>query len=157
VRQFASSRAAVWLIKRVITPFDRGLYRLTGGRALSTGLRRGPVLLLTTSGRRTGKLHTTPVFYLADAERLVLCSVNPSFDRASPWTLNLRAHSVARVQVGRMVATYHAREATSEEIDRYWPRLVEMWPAYQAHYALGGQRAVFVLEPTRASGELSHA
>lgn len=115
------------------------------------------MLLLTTTGRRTGKLHTTPVFYVPDAERLVICSVNPSFDHASPWTLNLRAQPVARIQVGHTVATYHAREANSEEIDRYWPRLVEIWPAYQAHYADGGQRALFVLEPTLATGLLPHA
>lgn len=156
MQNFGSTRAGVWLIKHLITPLDRWLYPLTGGRVLSTGLRRGPVLLLTTTGRRTGKLHTTPVFYLADAERLVICSVSPAFERASPWALNLRAHSVAGVQVGRTVATLHAREANSEEVDRYWPRLVEIWPAYQAHYARTRQRALFVLEPTRATGSSPH-
>jgi deazaflavin-dependent oxidoreductase (nitroreductase family) len=140
------------LIRHLIAPVDRWLYKVTGGRALSTGLREGPVLLLTTTGRRTGKLHTTPVFYLRDTERLVICSVNPRSERSSPWMLNLRAHSIARVQVGRQVASYHAREASSEEIDRYWPRLVEIWPPYEVHYAGGGHRAVFVLEPTGASG-----
>ena len=149
--EFGSTQAGVWLIKRIVTPVDRWLYRFTSGRALSTGFRRGSVLLLTTTGRRTGKLHTTPVFYLSDAERLVLCSVSPEFDRASPWTLNLRAHPVARVQIGRSVATCQAREATSEEVEHYWPRLIAMWPAYEAHYARSHQRVLFVLEPARAT------
>ena len=59
------------MIKHLIAPVDRWLYQVTGGRVLSTALRDGPVLLLTTTGRRTGKLHTTPVFFLRDAERLV--------------------------------------------------------------------------------------
>ena len=143
----SSSRPVAWLIKHFIAPVDRWLYNVTGGRVLSTGLRQGPVLLLTTVGRRTGKLYTTPVFYLRDTEKLVICSVNPRSERPSPWILNLRAHSVAHVQVGRKVASYHAREASSGEIERYWPRLVEIWPPYDVHYAGGGNRAVFVLEP----------
>ena len=95
--QFGSTRAGAWLIKHIITPLDHRMYRLTSGRALSTGLRRGPVLLLTTTGRRTGKLQTAPVFYVSDGERLVVCSVSPPFGHTSPWTLNLRAHPVARV------------------------------------------------------------
>jgi deazaflavin-dependent oxidoreductase (nitroreductase family) len=105
-------------------------------------------LLLMTTGRRTGKLHTTPVFYIADAERLVLCSVTPPLERASPWTLNLRAQPLARVQVGGTVGTYFARDATSEEVDRYWPRLIGMWPTYEEHYARSRRRVLFVLEPT---------
>jgi deazaflavin-dependent oxidoreductase (nitroreductase family) len=148
VQGFGSSHAGVWLIKHVVSPLDRWLYPITGGRVLSTGLRRGRVLLLTTTGRRSGRLHTMPVFYIADAERLVLCSVTPPFERASPWTLNLRAEPLARVQVGRTVGTYHAHEATSGEVDRYWPRLVGVWPAYEEHYARSRRRMLFVLEPT---------
>jgi deazaflavin-dependent oxidoreductase (nitroreductase family) len=88
------------------------------------------------------------VFYLRDGERLVLCNVTPASERANPWTLNLRAHPLARVQIGRHVATYRAREADAAEAARYWPRLVAFWPAYEAHFARRRRRALFVLEPT---------
>jgi deazaflavin-dependent oxidoreductase (nitroreductase family) len=138
----------VWLIKYVVAPLDRWLYRLTGGRVLSTGRPLGPILLLTTTGRRSGRPHTTPVFYVRDAERLIICNVNPGFEQTNPWTLNLRASPVARVQVGREVGIYQAREADADEVERYWPRLVQVWPAYQTHYAHSGQRVLFVLERT---------
>ena len=100
-----------------------------------------------TTGRRTGKGRTTPVFYLRDGERLVLCNVNPGFERPNPWTLNLRTHPVARVQIGSEIGTYQAREATEQEGERYWPQLMQTWPAYQTHYGRNGQRSLFVLEP----------
>jgi len=153
LRRVGGTPLGVWAIKHVVTPLLRWLYRRTGGNRLSTGHLVGPILLLTTTGRRTGKEHTTPLLYLRDGERLVICNVNPGFERPNPWTLNLRAHPVVPVQVGREIGTYRAREATEEEVGRYWPRLVEIWPAYQTHYDKSGQRSLFVLEPVPTAGE----
>jgi F420H(2)-dependent quinone reductase len=50
----------VWIIKHVISPLDRQLYQRTGGQRVALGKPLGPLLLLTTTGRRTGKEHTTP-------------------------------------------------------------------------------------------------
>lgn len=144
-----ASRAVVWLVKHVVSPLDRRLYGWTGGRGVSLGRPLGPRLLLTTTGRRTGKPHTTPVFYLRDGELLVICNVNPGFERPNPWTLNLLARPVARVQMGRHVGMYRARTATDDEIARYWPRLVGIWPAYQTHFDRSGQRTLFILERAR--------
>ncbi len=130
-----------------VSPLDRWLYRRTGGQRVSTGRPLGPLLLLTTTGRRTGMERTTPVFYLRDGDRLVVCNVNPGFERPNPWTLNLRANPVARVQVGPVSGVYQAREASEAEVERYWPDLVKVWPAYQTHYDRSGQRLVFLLEP----------
>lgn len=141
------TRLGVWVIKHVVAPLDRWTYRRTGGRRVSTGRPLGPILLLTTRGRRTGKDHTNPVFYVADGERLVICNVNPGFEHPNPWTLNLHANPLARVQVGQEKRAYRARKATSDEVERYWPRLVETWPAYQTHYNRSRERTVFVLEP----------
>jgi deazaflavin-dependent oxidoreductase (nitroreductase family) len=131
----------------VVSPLQRELYRRSGGRLSLTG--RAPVLLLTTTGRRSGKPRTVPLFYLRDGGRLVICNVNPGFERPNPWVLNLRAAPHAHVQVGRVTARVTARPASDDELDRYWPQLTKMWPAYQDFYAKGGQRSVFVLEPQR--------
>jgi F420H(2)-dependent quinone reductase len=136
-----------WVIKHLFSPLDRRLYRWTGGRGLALGRPLAPRLLLTTTGRRTGLERTTPVFYLRDGDRFVICNVNPGFEHANPWTLNLRADPVARIQVGSVSGTYHAREATDEEVERYWPQLVRIWPAYQTDFDRSGQRNIFLLEP----------
>jgi deazaflavin-dependent oxidoreductase (nitroreductase family) len=141
-----------WVIKHLFSPLDRRLYRWTGGRGLALGHPLAPRLLLTTTGRRTGLKRTTPVFYLRDGDRLVICNVNPGFEHSNPWTLNLRADPVARVQVGSVSGVYYAREATDEEVERYWPPLVRIWPAYQSHFDRSGQRSIFIfiLEPAVA-------
>ncbi len=91
---------------------DRWLYQATSGRRVAMGRPLGPLLLLTTTGRRTGMERTTPVFYLRDGKRLVVCNVNPGFERANPWTLNLRANPTAQVQIGKVHGVYQAREAS---------------------------------------------
>ena len=137
------TRAGVWSIQHVLTPAVRWLYLRGGGR----GLPRN-ILLLTTTGRRTGELRTTPVFYLRDGDRLVLCNVNPGFERPNPWTLNLRAHPLVHVRLRGDTGRFRAREATESEAAEYWPRLVRIWPAYQTFFQRGGARSVFVLEGT---------
>ena len=153
VRGFAQrlggTRVGVVVIGRVVSPLQRQLYRSTGGRLSLTG--RAPVLLLTTTGRRTGKARTVPLLYLRDGDRVVICNVNPGFERPNPWVLNLRAQPRAQVQIGRDAITVRARPASGSELDRYWPRLAKLWPAYQAFYDRGGKRSVFVLEPDSPS------
>lgn len=123
---------------------DRRLYRRTGGRLVATGRPRGPIVLLIT----TGQQHTTPVFHLQDGERIILCNVTSGGERPNPWILNLRAHPLARVQLGAAVRTYRVHVATAAELERYWPQLIQVRPAYQRFWQQGGQRSVFVLQPT---------
>lgn len=146
LKRLGATRAGVWVISHVIAPLDCRLYRWTNGRYLTVGRPLAPTLLLTTTGRKTGRPRTVPVFYLRDGERLILCNVNPGFERSNPWTLNIRAKPIVMVQIGRWNGRYHARQATDEETARYWPQLVQLWPAYQQHFARSGQRFVFVLE-----------
>ena len=143
-RRLGSTRWGVRLIGRVVSPLQRLLYRWTGGRVSLTG--GAPVLMLTTVGHRTGRRRTVPLFYLRDGGRLVVCNVNPGFERTNPWVLNLRAHPKALVQIRREVFEVAGREASPAELERYWPRLTETWPAYQTFFDQGGQRYVFILD-----------
>jgi deazaflavin-dependent oxidoreductase (nitroreductase family) len=104
------------------------------------------ILLLTTTGRKTGRSRTTPVFFLRNSDHLVVCNVKPGSERTNPWVLNLRANPIARVQIGSEVITCEARELHGAELDRYWPKLVALWPAYREHYRCSGERAVFMLD-----------
>ena len=148
-QRLGSTRLGVLAIGQIVSPLQRQLYRRTGGRLSLTG--RAPVLLLTTTGRRTGKARTVPLLYLRDGDHLVICNVNPGFERPNPWVLNLRAQPHAQVQIGRDTTSMTARPASDHELDRYWPQLTKVWPAYQAFYDNGGKRSVFVLEPDAPS------
>jgi deazaflavin-dependent oxidoreductase (nitroreductase family) len=148
VRAFGGSRIGLWTIKHLVAPIDRATYRMTGRPWL--GRLVAPVLVLTIPGRRTGQAHSTPLVYVRDGDRLIVCNVNPGFERVNPWVLNLQAHPQAEVGVGGRRIPVVGREATSAEVDAYWPRLTAAWPAYLDFYSRGGERRIFVLEP-RAS------
>jgi deazaflavin-dependent oxidoreductase (nitroreductase family) len=134
--------------RRFGAPLDRALYRLTKGRITSTA-GAAPVMLLTTTGRRSGRPRTTPVMYLRDGERFVVTSENFGQQRPAAWPLNLLADGRATVQVGGEVLPCRARLLDDAEVDSYWPRLVEVWPAHESYLARSGQRHTFVLEPSQ--------
>src|SRR4029450_10940941 len=81
---FGGTPVGGWTIKHLVSPLDRWLYRRTGGRLVPPGHPHGPIVLLTTIGRRTGNQHTTPVFHLQDGERIILGNVTPHGQRANP-------------------------------------------------------------------------
>jgi hypothetical protein len=59
--------------------------------------------------------------------------------------MNLRATPRARVELGRETVEVDAREARSDEVKRYWPRLIGIWPAYDGFFQATGERSIFVL------------
>jgi F420H(2)-dependent quinone reductase len=60
--------------------------------------------------------------------------------------LNLQTQPHARVQLRREVFDVAGRESSPAELERYWPQLTQIWPAYQTFYDQGGKRSVFVLD-----------
>lgn len=146
ISRLGATRLGVWVIKFIVSPAQRLLYRATGGKAFTTTGKDKPVLLLTTKGRRTGQDRTVPVYYFRDRDRIVICNVNPGFERTNPWVINLRAHPIAQLQIGSEIATYRAHEATEAEVNFYWPQMLIIWPAYGAHFEKSHQRTLFVLE-----------
>ncbi len=73
--------------------------------------------------------------------------------RRSAWPLNLDAKPEARVQVGSERFVCRARRLDEEEVARYWPRLIAVWPAHDTYLERSGRRHVFLLEPKRGTAE----
>jgi deazaflavin-dependent oxidoreductase (nitroreductase family) len=90
-------------------------------------------LLLTTRGRRSGKLRRTALIYGRDGDRyLVVASKGGSRTHPS-WYLNLTAQPEVRVQVGADRFTARARTAGAEEKPRLWRLMTSIWPDYDRH------------------------
>ena len=145
LNRIGATPAGVWTIGHLVSPLQRRLLLATGGRVSLTG--KLPVLLLTATGRRSGQPRTIPLIYLRDGDDLVVCNVRPPSERPNPWPLNVRAHPNVSVCIRGVSEERVAREAREEEVERYWPRLVETWPAYERFFADTHERAIFVLEP----------
>ena len=123
------------------------LYRISRGR-LGGKVGRAPVLLLTTTGRRSGQRRTAPVLYLRDGERLVVIGSNAGNHRAPAWSLNLKANPEAEVEVGSERSLVRARVTEGEERAVLWQRMNEQYAGFDAYDANTSRDiAVFALEP----------
>ncbi len=123
-------------------------YVETGG---SRGhLWRGvPTLLLTTRGRKSGKLRRTALIYGRDGDHYVVVASRGGHPQHPAWYLNLVDNPAVQVQVGAEVFTAHARTATSEEKARLWPVMVSIWPDYE-NYQKSTDREIPVVVLERA-------
>jgi len=125
------------------------LYRLSGGR-IGGKVGRAPVLLLTTTGRKSGQLRTAPVVYLADGENVVLINTNAGNAKIPAWSLNLKAKPEAEVELGRERRQVRARVAEGEERADLWRKHIEQYAGfddYKAKLSPDREISVFVLEP----------
>ncbi|MEV4540946.1 nitroreductase family deazaflavin-dependent oxidoreductase [Micromonospora echinaurantiaca] len=106
-------------------------------------------LLLTTRGRRSGKLRRTALIYGRDGDRYLLVASNGGAARHPNWYLNLCADPEVWVQVGAEKFAARARTATGEERSRLWQVMTGVFPTY-ARYQQQTDREipVVVVEPT---------
>jgi len=130
VRRLGHARWFAFALRRLGGErLDGWLYRRSGGRLSIAGPAMFPVMLLTTTGRRSGRPRTTPVIYIRDGDDLIVSSEHFGQQRPAAWPLNLEADPSATVQLGDVAARFRARRADAEEDRR------------------SGARHVFVLEP----------
>jgi deazaflavin-dependent oxidoreductase (nitroreductase family) len=117
-------------VESLFTNVQVCLYRLSGGSIAGT-FKGVPVLLLTTTGRKTGKKRTKPLLYLMDNDQVVLVASHAGAPTDPIWWRNLEHNPHAQVQIKRTLLEVEAREATPEERERLWPKLVALYPDYQ--------------------------
>jgi deazaflavin-dependent oxidoreductase (nitroreductase family) len=117
-----------WLLA-LITTVHRFLYRATNGR-IGTRAGRAKMLLLTNVGRKTGRRYETPLLYVENGNGWVVVASNAGDERHPAWWLNLKAHPEAEIQIGPSHHSVRAREATPEEAETLWPRLLRSYRYY---------------------------
>jgi deazaflavin-dependent oxidoreductase (nitroreductase family) len=88
------------------------------------------VLILTTTGRRSGEPRSTPLIYGRDGDHYVVVASKGGADEQPGWYLNLVAQPEVQVQVLGDRFPARGRTATAGEKPRLWRAAVERWPAY---------------------------
>jgi deazaflavin-dependent oxidoreductase (nitroreductase family) len=109
-----------------------------------------PLLLLTTTGARTGELRTWPLVYRQDGDRYVVGAANGGRPAHPAWYHNVSAHPRVTVEVGTETFPATAVELTGPERDEQWASLVAVRPEFAAFQA-GTSRRIPLIALTRAS------
>jgi deazaflavin-dependent oxidoreductase (nitroreductase family) len=103
-------------------------------------------------GRKSGKKRTSPLLYIEEGEELVIVASKGGSHSHPAWWLNLRERPRTTVQVGGERRKVVARRASPDEKARLWPRLVEIWPDYEAYQRRTSRDIpVIVLSPAEAA------
>ena len=91
------------------------------------------VLILTTTGRRSGEPRSTPLIYAKRGEDHVVVASKGGAEEHPAWYLNLTEQPEVTVQVRGDRFTARARTATAEEKPELWRMVTERWPAYEEY------------------------
>jgi deazaflavin-dependent oxidoreductase (nitroreductase family) len=146
VQRMAATRPLAWLSARVLHRLDRTVYRWTRGRTTFSDQVSGlPIVMLTTTGARTGRPRTLPVVGLPDGDGLVVIASNFGQRRHPAWYHNLRAHPLVSVTVGGVTREYAAREVGGAERDRYYEYGIEVNPGWAQYGRRTGDRRIPVI------------
>jgi deazaflavin-dependent oxidoreductase (nitroreductase family) len=123
-------------------------YRETGGDVgyLWNGV---PTLLLTTTGRRTGRQRTSALIFGKDGDDFLVVASVGGMPQHPSWYLNLQANPEAEIQVREDRFAVIARTATEDEKPRLWRVMNEIWPSYDVYQSRTDRVIpVVVLTPT---------
>lgn len=125
-------------------------FRANGGKV--GGMWEGrPLLLLTTTGAKSGQRHTTPTMYLRDGDRLLIFATKAGAPTHPDWYHNLLAHPVVTVEVGNEIYEATATVLKGEERDRLYARQAELYPQF-GEYQKRTTRMIPVIALERRKG-----
>jgi deazaflavin-dependent oxidoreductase (nitroreductase family) len=124
------------------------LYRWLGGRGMGAH-----TLLLTTTGRRSGRPRTTPLLYVREGDDLFVIASNGGDERPPGWWYNLRANPNAEVQIGRERIRCRVDALAPAEAARVWPGLCALHRGYE-RYRARTRRELTIFRLRRSSATL---
>jgi len=139
-----------WIPPRALVRVDRAFFRITRGRTSWSAWISGlPIVMLTTTGARSGKPHTLPVLALPEGDHLVVIASNMGKPANPGWYYNLRAHPSVMITWKGSTVRMRARELIGEERQQYVDRGLEAYPWWAPYHRRAAPRLipVIMLEP----------
>ncbi len=150
MQALGSSKPGAWTFARLLPPVDRVLDRATHGRRSAPDVLAGlPVLMVTTRGRRSGQLRTTPLISVPVGDDLALLGTNFGGPSTPAWVHNLEADPRATVAYRGTPREVVARPATDAERAAVWAASADVYAGYAKYRERVRDREIriFVLEP----------
>jgi deazaflavin-dependent oxidoreductase (nitroreductase family) len=147
MRLSGAVRPISWFYARALHHIDRVVYRASRGRATFTSWVTGlPIVMLTTTGARSGRQRTLPVLGVPDDGSLVVIASNYGQGRNPAWYYNLRASPRATIVFEGERREVLARELSGEERERWYARGIEIYPGWTSYRRRAAHRRIPVIE-----------
>lgn len=148
LQRIAANPSLSPVLSRLVTPLDRVVHSASKGKASLTGsLIASPIIVLSTTGAKTGQVRTTPLSAIPLGDDLALIGSNAGSGKVPGWAYNLRANPVASVSYNGRTAEVAAREADAAEYEAVFDAGVRIYPGYGGYRQRADhQIPVFVLE-----------
>jgi deazaflavin-dependent oxidoreductase (nitroreductase family) len=108
------------------------VFRETDG-AHGSHWRGTTILLLTTTGRKSGEPRTMPLIHRADGDRWIVVASKGGWPEHPVWFKNLQADPLAEIELPGEQVPVRATVAEGEERARLWALMNEDWPAYDEY------------------------
>lgn len=146
-RSVASSRPGARIFSRLMHHLDRPVFRLTKGKHSAASIFTGlPIVMLTTTGAKSGLSRTVPLLSLPVAGGYVVIASNWGQRHHPAWYHNLKAHPRVHLAVqGQEEGTYFARECEGAERERLWQAALQRYPGYALYAGRSGGRPIPVI------------
>jgi deazaflavin-dependent oxidoreductase (nitroreductase family) len=139
-----------WIPPRALVRVDRAFFKITRGRTSWSAWISGlPIIMLTTTGARSGQPRTVPVLALPEGDHLLVIASNFGKPANPGWYHNLRAHPSVMITWRGSTVQMRARELIGEERQRYVERGLEAYPWWAPYHRRAAPRLipVIMLEP----------
>ena len=120
------------LLLRVFMRVHALVYRASGGRLMGS-IRGSRVLLLTTTGRKSGKLRTVPLLYLEDGDDYIIVASAAGAPNHPAWHRNLAVDARVHMQVRSRQMAAAAETVVGEERAGLWTKVTEMYSDYATY------------------------
>ena len=148
---FRERSASMKYIFKLFLAIQVGLYRISGGKLGGT-LGAFKVLLLTTTGRKTGHAYTTPIGYFERPDSYIIVASNSGLPQHPVWYLNLKSSPQVTIQVLDRVIPVTAEILSGEPRAQAWQQVITTAPQYASYEKkTTRQIPVILLRPNKAS------
>ena len=145
MQKVASTRPAAWVFAKTMYPVDRVLFRWTSGRLTVPGIVAGlPVVMLTTTGAKSGQQRTMPLLGIPIGDNLAVIGSNYGQEKTPGWVFNLEADPHGEVGYRDTTVPVTARAATQEETDEAFLLAARVYPGYAKYRERADHRTIRV-------------
>lgn len=154
MQKIAASQPGSWFFARTEHHLDRITLKLTNGRTTLTSILSGlPVVMLSTTGAKSGLTRTVPLLCIRDSSNpnvLALIASNFGQQHNPAWYYNLKANDHATCTINGQAKEYLAHEVVEEEYDKFWQHAMDMYVGYSGYKLRASNRhiPIMVMIPT---------